>query len=284
MQKYLSPVAKPLIMSSASPMPWILPHLSTIMKLKQTAPQEPPPKRVEVVPMANSPLRNILSAVRLGLGFEDARASQLAQQQLLSHREEPELQHVFHVHSNASQTAHYAHTHDYLSAQQAQLDKVPKEQALTDPRQKAERDAILKKTSIVSTGGPQAATDLPDPNRSMLVRHQDVVPQLLTAALLKGKASSPNLQMFGPQFPPVPDEATFAGMEPEEIGAMLIKTMVTGVGEHAYTKYQKPAEGVTKQVVDSTSKSTRVHVGEGVFGTDAGAKKRAKEVEDALRK
>jgi hypothetical protein len=234
--------------------------------------------------MKNSPLRNIPSGVRLALEMEDPRASELALQQIISHREKPELRHVFYVHSNASQTAHYAHTEDYLAAQQAQLGKVTREQALADPRLKAEREAILKKTHIISTGGPQSATDVPDTNRTMLVRHQDLVPQLPTWASLKGKASSPNLQSFGPQFPPSPDVSTLADMEPYQTAAMFLSATATGVREHTYKRYQESAEGATRQVVESSSKPTRVHVGEGMFGTDAGAKKRAREVEEALRK
>lgn len=246
---------------------------------------QPPPKSVEVVPMKNSPFYNIPSAMRLAVGIEDQRANQLALQQLESHRTEPDMQHVFHVHSNASQTTHHAHTHDTLSSQQAKLDKIPKEQALADSKLKAEREAILNKTHIVSTGGPPAQTDVPDTNRQMLVRPMDIVPQLATISSIKGKATQPNLQTFGTPSPPVPDVSTFATMEPEQITAQLIGLGIKGVQEHNYNKmYKEQAEKATKQVVGSINANVRVHVGEGVLGTDVGAKKRAKDVEEALKK
>lgn len=234
--------------------------------------------------MKNSSFYNIPSAIGIALGLQDTRASQLASQQIEAHRAEPDVHHVFHVHSNASQTAHYAHTNEVLASQQAIMGNMTKKQALADPKLTKERERLIQQTHIVSTGGPPTHTDVPDKNRQTLVRLQDIVPQFFTSSLYNGKVTWPNLQTFGPPPPEVPDMTEFASMESDEIGAKLIGATIKGVQEHSYNKmYKEQAQQTTKRVVGSINAPVRVHVGEGVFGTDEGAKKRAKDVEEAVR-
>jgi hypothetical protein len=263
-------------MLSASTMPW----LSSVFKMPGLIPPPPP---IEFAPMKNSPFRNILSAAMLGLGFGEQRSQGIATDRLNAHRENPEKHHLFHVHSNASQATHAAHTHDVLAAEQARTAKISKEDALADSRLTAERNSILNQTHIVSTGGPMTHTDVPDQNRTMISRREDIVPQLPTYSGLKGKATRPNLIELGDEPPPMLDAVTLSSMEPEQIGAQFIKQTVTGVQEHSYqNKYRKEAEQVTRQKIKELNVPMHVHVGEGVFGTDQGAKKRMEEVRESV--
>ena len=245
----------------------------------QNAPPQAPPRR-EFAPMENSSYLNFPSGVLNALGMQDERVSRLATQQLLSHRNKPDMHHVFVAHSNASQVAMGTHTHHALAAAQADQDNITKAEALQSMKHTEERNAIIKKTWVVSAGGPQSATDLPPTNVRTFRHRDDPVPQLPTHDSLTGQAVSHNLQILGSPAPPFSEVTRLVDMEPEEA---IAHPLLSGFRAHEFENYREPATRSAIEILNSLPSDARIFSGEGWGGTDESAMRRSKELEEAFK-
>lgn len=246
---------------------------------------QPPPVTVSTMP--NAPLFNVPSGINQALGLRDQRVQDTADHRLDVHRQDPATHVVYDGHSNGSQTAHTANTHEELTRAQARRDSISEDAARDSEQHQQERQQMLNQTHIVSLGGPRTRTDVPDANRDMIRHVDDIVPQVPTYDSLTGRATTPNERVLGPsQLPPVPEPETLVDTDPERTTANLMNAVGTGVRMHTYdTVYQQSSEETTQRRVQDLQQQghpVHVRVAEGWGGTDADAARRTEQIRSAV--